>query len=326
MHILLIKSAIAERSEWGAASTIQDMCEALQSLGHDVRVAQIQSLDDLLAALDAGQVDLVWSAVYGTSGRLSSEDLAGDEIWVADILDEKGIAYVGSNAKTQQIMLDKRWTNQALREHGVAVPEQMIVHPGEAPEAFPFPAFVKPCFSSESMGMDENSVVHTQTALIERVRYIHETFEQPALIEEFLSGREYTATFIGEGMDARICPIANEIHPDAYERYAILNAAVKLNGGLSFSIPEDAQEIEDLVRRAGVALGCRDHVRIDLREDAQGQVKVMEVNGKPGLEPIQSRSFLIQVLYGKAQGEAVDFTTFMAEIIASATRRMETQQ
>ena len=121
---------------------------------------------------------------------------------------------------------------------------------------------------------------------------------QAALVEEYLPGREYTVMVIGNGPRREILPGRVTVDPSHYGRFPILRSDLRGVGLTHISIPEEhAEEAKALAAAACDALACEDHVRIDMREGADGRLRIMEVNGIPGLKPVKSWSPQIFALY-----------------------------
>ena len=160
-----------------------------------------------------------------------------------------------------------------------------------------FPLIVKPLHEGSSKGISGASVVHTPVALQRRVAHVLETYHQPALVETFLPGREFTAALVGNSPEIIVLPLVEicftALPPGAVPLYsyaakwlwdtpqhprAILRCPADLPTDLT-------RAIADLCRRAFVALECRDWCRIDVRLDAHGQPHILELNPLPGIVP-----------------------------------------
>ena len=103
---------------------------------------------------------------------------------------------------------------------------------------------------------------------------------------------------IGSGAHREILPGRVTVPPERYGKYPILRSDMRGVGLTHVSIPQEHQdEAVRLAAAACDALGCDDHVRIDMREDAEGNLRIMEVNGIPGLKPVKSWSPQIYALY-----------------------------
>ena len=143
---------------------------------------------------------------------------------LADILDQKGIPYIGPDATTMKALIHKTTTHRILKENSVSVPYHYQIDRGDMLPALKYPAFVKPSYESRSVGITDDSVVHSKEELDKRVAYIHSEYDQPALVEEYLPGQEYTVLMLGNGK-----------HQEFLTPVYILFADLYSNGELSSS-------------------------------------------------------------------------------------------
>ncbi|HRQ33842.1 MAG TPA: hypothetical protein PLM89_12135, partial [Anaerolineales bacterium] len=125
-----------------------------------------------------------------------AEGLGGDarEAQTPALLEMLGIPYTGSRVLTNAISLDKTLTKRIWRDRRLPVaPFQEFVIGNESlrPE-LKYPLFVKPAREGTGMGVDTKAIVNTESELRERAQYIINTYQQPALVEVFLPGREFT--------------------------------------------------------------------------------------------------------------------------------------
>jgi D-alanine-D-alanine ligase len=166
--------------------------------------------------------------------------------------------------------------------------------------------------------------------LTARVHYIWKHFSQPALVEEFLCGEEYTVAMIGNEEDLKILPIKNIIEESAYEKYAIITQCLKIDNKLSFEIPMDEmEELRKLAIQTKEAVGFWDHVRIDMRRDKDGILRVIEVNGIPGLNPVKSRIFEIYNLFYPENKKEDNYCNLLEDVVQAAlarNKRMENEE
>jgi D-alanine-D-alanine ligase len=208
------------------------------------------------------------------------------------------IPYTGSDPLTLGLCLDKRRTKEILSHHGIATPRFSVVHSLlEIPARLRYPLIVKPTLEGSSKGVTDKALVRNRQELIRQLTWVLDTYQQPALIEEFLPGREFTVAMIGNGPDLTVLPIV-EINLD------ILPAGVQPIYSYEakwlwdqeedplqiFTCPAALEpllrmQIEELCKAAFNALGCRDWCRIDVRLDAQGRPQVIELNPLPGILP-----------------------------------------
>lgn len=323
MRILLITGPSGHTQGWGDMATTMRIQDALTSMGAEATVLYVESAEALLERLRVRSFDIVWSSLYYLSDNVDYIGTNASGTWVHDILDRMKIPYVGSGALSMKRMLDKAKTNAILAEHGVDVPWQYVVKPGAGrlPDVN-FPAFVKPGFESESAGVGEGSVVLSRAELEKRLAYVHREFSQAAVVEEYLPGREFTVSMLGNGVTREFYPVENVINPAAYSRFPVVTKELKLEGWLDFRVPhEDTDRLCAQAASAASALGCADHVRLDVREDAHGRVKVMEINGIPGLNPSKSRSLVIHGLYHYSVAPDDLFRLLIKRIVVAALDR-----
>jgi D-alanine-D-alanine ligase len=322
MRILLITGPSGQAQGWGDMETTLRLQRALTAMGADAKVFYVESLEALIQRLRTRSFDIVWSSLYHVSSNAGFIGTNASGTWVHDILDRMEIPYVGSGAVVMRQMLNKAKTIAILAEHGIEVPWQCVVEPGADVPDVEFPAFVKPCFESESTGVAEASVVESRSALVQRVAYVHREFAQTAVVEEYLPGREFTVSVIGNGTARRCYAVENVIKPSAYSRFPVVTKDLKLQGALSFRIPHgDTDRLHAQAAAAAGALGCADHVRLDVRGDARGRVKVIEINGIPGLNPINSRSLVIYGMYHQSQALDELFQSLIERIAFAALAR-----
>lgn len=322
--ILIITGPGGDAQGWGDLEVTQTLCNALNSNGKSAKIAFVETMDDFKRVISGNTFDIAWSALYYISDK---EDIIGlnvdDDAWLADIFDRQEIPYVGPNSLTMKQLIDKTWTHRILHQNGIAVPTHNQVDIGEPVPDVRFPAFVKPSCESRSVGISDQSVVNTPAELEARVRYIHQTYEQPALIEDYLPGAEYTVLMIGNGARQEFLPGVVTVEGGSYGKYPILRSDMRGVGITKIGIPQTrAEDAVELCRAAVEALKCLDHVRVDMRFDAEDRIKIIEVNGIPGLKPIKSWSPQMYTLYhASAEGPMADYRSLVHRIVESGLER-----
>jgi D-alanine-D-alanine ligase len=323
MKILLLTGPGGDAQGWGDMKVTESMREATESLGHPTRIAYVADEAEFRRLVEKPDFDIVWSALYHitTNEAFIGRNAAGT--WVADVLDEERIPYVGSNSRTMRAMIDKFETHEILAAGGVAVPSHVLLHSGDDVSMVTYPAFVKPICESRSVGISDESVVHNEEELRRRVAFIEREFDEPALVEEFLPGDEYTSLILGSGKTRESLPGLVTVEDSHFRNYRILRSDLRGVGltriGLAGARTEEARRLGD---DAAEAMGCLDHVRIDMRVDRNGKLRIIEVNGIPGLKPHKSWAPQIYTLYhGSPLGEGEDYRQLIGAIVASAGRR-----
>lgn len=323
MRVLMIVGPATATQGWGSEETTRFLRDALVSRGWVVDPMWVESYAEFSGGLRSRRFDIVWSGLYFAAAASQCFGAPPNEPWIADELDARGIPYVGSTAAVVKLANSKHETLRCLERADIPVPAQQLVPLGSLPWPTRWPAFVKPCYESESAGVSEASVVHSLDELLARVRYIHETFHEDAVVEEFLPGREITISVIGNGEDALIRPLNCLLRAGAFDRYPVLCDDHKEKGGdiVRFEIPEDRARLEALARRVIAATGARDHSRIDAREDANGQMRILELNAIPALGPRASRAARIHALYASREGGDGSYADLVDRVLAGALAR-----
>jgi D-alanine-D-alanine ligase len=323
MRILLLTGPGGDAQGWGDMKVTESMRAAAESLGHPTRIASVADEAGFFRLVEKPDCDIVWSALYHITANEAFIGRNAAGLWVADVLDERKIPYIGSNSRSMKAMIDKFETHEILAAAGVAVPAHILLHSGDDVGAVAYPAFVKPICESRSVGISDESVVHNETELRSRIAFIEREFDEPALVEEFLPGDEYTALVLGSGPTREVLPGLVAVEETHYRSYRILRSDLRGVGLTRISLAgHRTEEARALGDAAAEAMGCLDHVRIDMRVDGAGKLRTIEVNGIPGLKPHKSWAPQIYTLYhGSPLGENEDYRQLIRAIIESAGRR-----
>jgi D-alanine-D-alanine ligase len=323
MRIVLLTGPGGDAQGWGDMKVTESVREAAESLGHPTRIAYIADETEFFRLVDRPDFDIIWSALYHITAneKIIGRNAAGT--WLADELDVRRIPYIGSDSRTMKAMIDKFQTHEILAAGGVAVPAHILLHVGDDVAPVTYPAFVKPICESRSVGISDESVVHTEEELRRRVAYIEREFDEPALVEEFLPGAEYTALVLGNGRTRECLPGLVSVEDKHYRNYRILRTDLRGVGLTRISLAgERTEEARRLADDAAEAMGCLDHVRIDMRIDKADKLRIIEVNGIPGLKPHKSWAPQIYTLYHASPlGEDEDYRRLIGAIVESAARR-----
>jgi len=281
--------------------TIDAIRAALETDGHST--VFIQADKDLPTALREEQPDICFNIAEGTSGDAR-------EAQVPALLELLSIPYTGSRVLTNGISLDKTLTKRIWRDRRLPVAPFQEFTIGDEPirPELEFPLFVKPAREGTGMGVDMKAIVQNEKELRERANYIINTYMQPALVETFLPGREFTVGILGRP-DAKLY----SRHPEWYEkdgfhRFPVLeldssrsvtplvysqaskSKSVGEEGAPGYICPADLEpELEKKLKyfalRAHQLLYALDISRTDIRLDAQGNPRLLEINTLPGLTP-----------------------------------------
>lgn len=273
-------------AELDSEHTVLAVADALREGGHEVLF--IEGDAGVCERLRATRPDIVFNMSEGIRG-------ASREAHVPCILELLGIPYTGSGPLTMAVSLDKPAAKRAFAADGVPTPKSTVCRPGALPDrtGLKFPLFVKPAGEGSSMGIGPNSLVADEAALHRQVEYIHRFYQQPALIEEYIDGREFTIGLLGNGDELAILPIM-EINfapcPSEHGRIYSYQFKTQWDGDEYYQCPaplaeDQAALLADVAKRAFRCLDCRDVARVDVRLDQSGMPWVLEVNPLPGLVP-----------------------------------------
>ncbi|MGH7482773.1 MAG: D-alanine--D-alanine ligase family protein [Longimicrobiales bacterium] len=310
-------------AEWDAPDTIAAVEAALTRAGEVVR---LEADAEFPRRLREASPDIVFNIAEGLEGP-------NREAQVPAICEFYGIRYTGSDPLTLCLALDKRRAKEAFAARGVVTPAFFVAGDGAGPvppAAFPLPAFVKPLFEGSSKGIDVGSVCHTREAVERRVLELADRYRQPALVEEFLPGREFTCGVLGNGAAARVLPIV-EIRFDAlpagappiygWEAKWLWDTVAEPLRIFDCPAPlEPAQRVavESAALAAYHALGCRDWGRVDVRLDAAGVPQVLEINPLPGILPDPEQN---SCLPKAARAAGIDYDALILACLDAALER-----
>lgn len=221
------------------------------------------------------------------------------EMCIAGMLELMGIPYTGSDPFALGLALNKFHVKQILRSAGIPTPRGFQCFPGQKlviPRVMRFPMMAKPSRQDASLGINSQSVCHTVEQLERQVRYVHEIYEQEVLVEEYLDGREFNVSVIGD-QDPEVLAVG-EIDfsglPEDEPRIVSYRAKWDEESPMFSStipicpanIPKRLENrIKQIAVRSYQCIGCRDYARVDMRTDTRGGINVLEVNPNPDISP-----------------------------------------
>ena len=319
----LAKGESADRiSEEGAETEARAVTKALKQLGFQAALLPVgKDIDKLIEKLRATPGQILFNLCEGFWGD------SRKELHVAALFDLLGLAYSGSAPLCLGLTQDKVRTKDILVRHGLPTPKYILVKMGEQipkTKDLTYPLFVKPRFEDASLGITSDSLVETETALKKRIQYIHDTYHQGALVEEYIDGREINAAILGNG------PF--EVLPLSEIRFlpGLRHAIVSYDGKWLEDSPEyigtepvcpaqlkakEAFLIKDVALRAYKLLECRDYARVDIR--LRGDVPyILEVNANPDISPTAG-------LANAARAAGITYPKLIERILAMTLKRKE---
>ncbi len=292
---------------------------AIRSLGYQTTLVPVTDtdLDTLLAQYDP-QDYIVFNWCESIPGIPHSEWL------VAEYLEQRGFAFTGASSSAIALAQDKFRIKRLLDESGILTPIWKVYQRASNVKWNRFPAIVKASQEHCSEGIDRNAVVLTEEELVNRIVYIREKYRQPALVEDFIDGRELHVSLWENGSIDMLPPAEMEFSSfkDEHDRICSYEAKFvpdseqyqKINTVLPAPLTEkELRDVEDVCKAAYTAVGCRDYARIDIRIK-DGVPYVIDINPNADISPDTSTISAAE-LTGYSYGE------FAGRIINLAARR-----
>ncbi|HWS22866.1 MAG TPA: hypothetical protein VN226_00320 [Anaerolineales bacterium] len=306
--------------------TINAIRAAIETDGH--QTVFLQANRDLPYSLKEVKPDICFNIAEGLGGDAR-------EAQVPALLELLRIPYTGSRVMANAISLDKTLTKRIWRDRNLPVApfQEFIIGDEKLRADLKFPLFIKPAKEGTGMGVDTKAIIHNYEDLMERIQYLLQTYKQPALVEKFLNGREFTCGIIGRWdskkysrypdlynhrLGYHLFPILElesekSVTPGLYSN-AAKSLAVGEEGAPTYTCPaqisaELERKIKHLVVRAHMLVKAIDYSRVDLRLDDEGNPNLIEINTLPGLTPDYSDLCL------EANAEGISYTDLILEIL-----------
>ena len=305
-----------ETAEFDRDDTIQSIEAVLKKLGQETdRIGNSRQLVERLAG--GHRWDLVFNIAEGLYG-------IGREAQVPAILDAYNIPYTFSDPLVMSLTLHKGMTKRIIRDAGIPTADFFVYEKkgDEEQGTSPPPFFIKPVAEGTGKGVSPDSIIHHTRELGPACEALLMEYGQPVLVEQYLSGREFTVGILGTGIKAKILgtmevlllagaeqgvySYVNKESCEDYVEYRPMNAAKD-------SLVKKSEEIALSSWRV---LGCRDAGRVDIRCDRDGQPFFLEVNPLAGLHPDHSDLPII------CKQINMDYKSLIKEILDSAGTRM----
>src|SRR4249920_2426413 len=268
----------------------EEIFDALTKLGYEPSYHVLVGRAQSLTAVARAEGDLVFNL---------TESYAGDDTMdmnIAAYLDLVGRAYTGAGPHALYLAQDKALAKKIFAFHGIKTPYFATSYKGKLDHShdISFPLIVKPSNEDGSIGIDVSSVVESVKELMEKIHYVHEEFDSPALIEEYIEGREIYAAVIGNESPEVLPMIELDLSKLPEGTPKIAGKEVKWEKDtehyrVTKSAPaEDLDEdttkrLSDTALAVFQALKLRDYGRIDMRLTREGEVYVIEANPNPWL-------------------------------------------
>lgn len=303
-------------AELDKPQTVGSIAKALESAGH--RVVRIGHVWNLIRQLDEWDVDIVFNICEGHQGR-------NRESQVPILLELKGIPYVGSDALTLGITLDKIVAKKCFIADRIPTPRFFEANDSEnlkkKTSKFRFPLIVKPHHEGSSKGLSRDSRVTDLTGLKRQIDLMNKKYRQTALVEEFIKGTEFTVGVIGNNAPQALPVVQIEIEgktylgDDFYTFTRLSTQAEMIKYLCPAKIPKKLfTQLQGLAVKAYQSVGCLDFGRVDFRVDDKGNAYVLEVNPLPCLSEEDTFFFM-------AEAMGISFKEIVNQILDTALER-----
>jgi D-alanine-D-alanine ligase len=315
---------LVDLSEVGVVEERKQVEKALQHKGYRTSLFNINGdIGRLIKFIESEKPDLIFNLCESLKGE------AIHEMHVAGIYELTGSSYTGAATLSLGTCLNKVLAKQILSANGVLTARHMIYKNAEAVNlddlCLRFPLIIKPSHEDASIGIENSSVVTTMEALRERIAYIVKYFNQAALVEEYIEGRELNVAIIGNEQPW-VLPIS-EIDfsklPADYPKIVTYNAkwvegTAEFTGTIGTCPAKLGNGVERRVRdtalKAYQIMEIRDYARVDIRLDKSDTPYVLEVNPNPDIS--HDSGFA-----RSARAAGMTFEDMVAKIVETALER-----
>jgi D-alanine-D-alanine ligase len=260
--------------------------------------------------------DLVFNLFEGFSGSPETEAV------VPEILSKMGIPFTGCPAPVLRLALDKAKTKLILQDAGIKTPDFQLLNPKSLNTfQLDYPCIVKPCCEDASHGLSAESVVHDFLALERQVSVISDSYGGNAIVEKFITGREFNATVLGN-CELTVLPVSEIVYslPAGMPEVLTFDAKWEPHSpyfeGTKPVCPaeigaEEQHRIAEIITTVYRLFGCQGYARVDLRLDHEGQINVIEVNPNPDISPGTGAA-------RQAEAAGMTYTEFVEKIVQLA--------
>jgi len=309
-------------SEDSVAKVAEIVCETLNQSGVEAVLIPLQrSMFNFLRRIKELNVQVIVNLCEGFFGNPHWESN------VAAVMEVLHIPFTGNGARTLALCQDKHQAKAILSSFNLPVaPSQLITSADEIVE-LRFPMLIKPNSEDASLGVHPESVVYDRQSLAEQIKKVIETYDQPAIVEEYIEGREFNVAILDDG-EPKALPVSEidfSTMPPGYPHICCYEAKWYPEHVLYQTTrpvcpakiePELEARLQTIAVNAFKVMGCRDYARIDIRMNEAGELFILEVNPNPDTS--------LDAGYARAlKAAGIDYADFWKLMISNALKRKE---
>ena len=300
--------------------------KVLLDLGYSVSLLPInQSIDRITNGIKQEKPDLVFNLceTFRNNDRFETN--------ITALLEMFKVPFTGSAPSGLFLSNDKHISKKIFDFHRIPYADFFVVRVGQdvsVPRGFVYPLFVKPVREDASIGIDDNSVVYDYQSLAKKVKELHETLGGDVMVEEFIDGREFYVSVVGDDGNIRALPIVEldfsnwpEGKPKIYSNKAKIDETseeykkINFDYGETLKLSDEVQrKMKELAVKTAKALDVRDYARVDMRMDKDGKIYVLEANLNPYLNEED-------ILAMSASVDKISYPQLIEEIVRCAIAR-----
>jgi D-alanine-D-alanine ligase len=253
---------------------------------------------------------------------------------IASMLELLNIPYTGSGPLTLATCINKVRVKEILMHHGILTPNYQVFYSRnkKLDSELKFPLIVKPVAMDNSIGITKDAIVNNEEELRSRISYILRTYDQPALVEEFIEGKEITVGVLGNGRSSMVLPPSEVLFNSSKSEDTIYSYEAKwlkdtdswknINIVCPAELPKYQEyRIKRIALQVYHILGCRDYGRIDFRLSKEGVPYVLELNPNPGISPVTSENEQPEFIPHAAMKAGMTYNELILKIFNEALER-----
>jgi D-alanine-D-alanine ligase len=281
-----------DMSEYGVLDEVKSVERALAPLEHNTKIIPVAlDINKLINELNENKPDIIFNLCESVDGDPTQE------MNIAGLFELLKIPYTGSRAFSLGLALNKPLVKSLLNQNKIPTARHFVTSTSKIHmngDGYKYPMIVKPSREDASIGITNESVVTNERALIQRIEYVLEEHKQPALVEEYIEGREINVSVVGN--DELITFPISEIDftglPEDYPKIISYNSkwmykTVEFENTKAVCPAQNLNEkevkvIQETAKRVYRLLGAADYARVDMRL-RDGVAYVLELNPNPDI-------------------------------------------